>query len=133
MMQGRTATDILLLLMLLLLPAGGRAQEERDSLEVADILEIPASQDFSSPAVLDTLSLNSRVDSLTLRAQELLRKRNDFKPDPKRALWLSLVFPGGGQIYNHKYWKLPIVYGGFLGCYYALSWNNQMLRDSSQA
>ena len=133
MVQGRTATDILLLLMLLLLPAGGRAQEERDSLEVADILEQPEAQDFSSPAVLDTLSLSSRVDSLTLRAQELLRQRNNFKPDPKRALWLSLVFPGGGQIYNHKYWKLPIVYGGFLGCYYALSWNNKMIRDYSQA
>lgn len=57
----------------------------------------------------------------------------DFKPDPIRALWLSLIFPGAGQIYNRKYWKLPIVYGGFLGCAYALTWNNQMLRDYSQA
>lgn len=56
-----------------------------------------------------------------------------FVPDPKRALWLSLVFPGAGQVYNHRYWKLPIIYGGFLGCVYALSWNNQMLRDYSQA
>ena len=43
------------------------------------------------------------------------------------------MFPGGGQIYNHKYWKLPIVYGGFLGCAYALNWNNQMYSDYSQA
>ena len=43
------------------------------------------------------------------------------------------AFPGGGQIYNRKYWKLPIVYGGFLGCAYALTWNNQMYRDYSQA
>ena len=52
-----------------------------------------------------------------------------FVPDPQRALWLSLVFPGAGQIYNRKYWKLPILYGGFLGCTYALLWNQQMYRD----
>ncbi len=56
-----------------------------------------------------------------------------FVPDPIRAMWLGLVLPGGGQIYNRKYWKLPIIYGGFLGCAYALTWNNQMLRDYSQA
>ena len=56
-----------------------------------------------------------------------------FVPDPSKATWCALVFPGGGQIYNHKYWKLPIVYGGFLGCAYALNWNNQMYSDYSQA
>ena len=56
-----------------------------------------------------------------------------FQPDPNRALWLSLVFPGAGQIYNRKYWKLPIIYGGFLGCTYAFLWNQQMYKDYSQA
>ncbi len=41
--------------------------------------------------------------------------------------------PGGGQIYNRKYWKLPIIYGGFAGCAYALSWNGKMYKDYSQA
>ena len=56
-----------------------------------------------------------------------------WKPDPKRALWLALVVPGAGQIYNRKYWKLPIFYGGFVGCAYALRWNNMMYHDYSQA
>lgn len=56
-----------------------------------------------------------------------------WSPDPKRALWLAIVLPGAGQIYNRKYWKLPIVYGGFVGCIYAMRWNNQMYRDYSQA
>ena len=64
-----------------------------------------------------------------LRQQRLA----NFTPDPSKATWSALVFPGGGQIYNHKYWKLPIVYGGFLGCAYALNWNNQMYSDYSQA
>ncbi len=46
-----------------------------------------------------------------------------FKPDPTKALIYSAVCPGLGQIYNRKYWKLPIVYGAFLGCAYAISWN----------
>ena len=56
-----------------------------------------------------------------------------WRPKPQRALWLALVIPGGGQIYNRKYWKLPIVYGGFVGCIYALTWNNSMYRDYAQA
>lgn len=56
-----------------------------------------------------------------------------FKPNPIRSMWLGLVFPGAGQIYNRKFWKLPIFYGGFLGCVYAFSWNSQMLHDYSQA
>lgn len=56
-----------------------------------------------------------------------------FIPNPTKATWLAVVFPGGGQIYNRKYWKLPIIYGGFAGCAYALSWNGKMYKDYSQA
>ncbi len=56
-----------------------------------------------------------------------------FIPNSNKATWLSVVFPGGGQIYNRKYWKLPIVYGGFVGCAYALTWNNKMYKDYSKA
>lgn len=98
-------------------------EQHRDSLETME-----------SSDSLGQLTRTVSLDSLTARAQQLLNhRRPSFIPDPKRALWLSLVFPGGGQIYNRKYWKLPVIYGGFLGCYYALSWNNQMLRDYSQA
>ena len=79
----------------------------------------------------DTLGLTQLSDSLLMQVEAAARE--PFKPDPIRSLWLSLILPGAGQIYNHKYWKLPIIYGGFLGCAYALSWNNQMLSDYSQA
>lgn len=81
--------------------------------------------------------LLSRNDSLQLRKDSIkIAKKRDWatwRPNPKRAMWLALVLPGAGQIYNRKYWKLPIVYGGFVGCAYALRWNNQMYRDYSQA
>ena len=81
--------------------------------------------------------LLSRNDSLQLRKDSIkIAKKRDWatwRPNPKRAMWLALVLPGAGQIYNRKYWNLPIVYGGFVGCAYALRWNNQMYRDYSQA
>lgn len=58
---------------------------------------------------------------------------SSWKPDPKKAMWMAIVIPGGGQIYNRKYWKLPLVYGGFVGCIYAMQWNGQMYSDYSQA
>ena len=69
----------------------------------------------------------------TVRVKKKKRDWTTWKPDPKRAMWLAIVLPGAGQIYNHKYWKLPIIYGGFLGCAYAMRWNNQMYHDYSQA
>lgn len=89
----------------------------------------------SSPAISDTIVIDTT--SIGLKSDSLLSKfpitQKRFVPNSQRALWLSLVFPGAGQVYNRKLWKIPIVYGGFLGCLYALTWNNQMLNDYSQA
>lgn len=64
---------------------------------------------------------------------QLPKPMKQWIPNPTRATWLAVVFPGAGQIYNRKYWKLPIFYGGFAGCAYALTWNNNMYKDYSRA
>jgi len=76
---------------------------------------------------------SSVVTNKELQKAKAKRDWNTWKPDPQRALWLALVLPGAGQIYNRKYWKLPIIYGGFMGCIYALLWNDMMYKDYSQA
>ena len=86
----------------------------------------------------DSISTDSLQKQLTIMAEaippvKVQKDWNKWQPDPKRALWLALVFPGGGQIYNRKYWKLPLIYGGFMGCLYAMNWNNNMYKDYSQA
>lgn len=81
----------------------------------------------------DSMAAKLTVAKDSAAVKKMKRDWATWSPDPKRALWLAIVLPGAGQIYNRKYWKLPIVYGGFVGCIYAMRWNNQMYRDYSQA
>lgn len=108
-------------------------EEEAQGRGEDDTISDPDS--IASSALVDTARLRQITDSLLAKpiakAQQQVQKM--FVPKPTKALWLSLVLPGAGQIYNRKYWKLPIIYGGFLGCAYALTWNQMMYRDYSQA
>ena len=65
--------------------------------------------------------------------QEWVERDVTYNPDPTRAVWMSALFPGLGQVYNRRYWKLPLIVGGYLGLAYATSWNNTMLKDYTQA
>lgn len=103
------------------------------------VVEITNSQDkyIEEKAILtpdDEGKLTSvlRKDSVSM-VKKQGRDWSKWRPNPKRALWLALVIPGAGQVYNRKYWKLPIFYGGFVGCVYAMTWNNQMYHDYAQA
>ena len=81
------------------------------------------------------MAADSTVRSVVQQADSLPfpdKVKFEFKPDPKKAVLMALV-PGLGQIYNRKYWKLPIVYGGLMGCMYAITWNNKNYQDYSQA
>lgn len=100
-----------------------QAMAQKDSLAVESL------------SLEDSITIDSASLSKALAPKALRKKRNwaTWRPDTKRAMWLALVLPGAGQIYNRKYWKLPIIYGGFVGCVYAMSWNNQMYHDYSQA
>ncbi len=44
----------------------------------------------------------------------ILRKKHN----PKLASWLSVVLPGAGQVYNKKWWKVPIFYAGLAASSY---------------
>lgn len=52
-----------------------------------------------------------------------------FHPNPQKSLWLAFAFPGLGQIYNRKYWKLPIIYGLGVGVGFAISFTNSRYRE----
>jgi len=134
---------LFVIITLLLLALTGHAQEETEL--VNDTLrthEVVLSADSASvntdQATLNMDSIARSPEEIPIKVDttqkvKLPRDWSTWKPNPQRALWLALVLPGAGQIYNRKFWKLPIFYGGFLGCIYALSWNNMMYKDYSQA
>lgn len=103
---------------------GASAQE---SVELIDSLTI---ETVGDTIFFDTRSIEICADSLADANGEKMRI---FNPDPTRATWLSVLCPGLGQIYNRRYWKLPIVVGAYMGLAYATSWNNTMLRDYTTA
>ena len=131
------------------LPVGeGRRIPPLDTLRM-DSLRLPlntATLATDSIATADSIAADNKrkmlemtsapaVEEQTVPADSL-QKAVDTKrwiPDPAKATWMALVIPGGGQIYNRKFWKLPIFYGGFAGCAYALTWNNKMYNDYSDA
>ena len=60
------------------------------------------------------------------------KKKKPFPRDPKKATLMAMV-PGLGQIYNHKYWKLPIVYTGFGVIGYFVVTNTRYYNDFKEA
>ena len=124
-----------------------RSQQRRERTEIAgsDTLLVVDTQltdsirrinrrnidELESP--IDSAELSAQMPEVEMPDEASVKEKKQFIPDPAKATWLAVIFPGGGQIYNRKYWKLPIIYGGFVGCAYALTWNGQMYADYSQA
>lgn len=102
---------------------------------------IPLGQPDGEPIMVVGDSITLMGDSLAIVPVDsvmVVRPQNEektftFMPDPTKAVWMSALFPGLGQLYNRRYWKLPIVVGAFMGLGYATSWNNTMLRDYTNA
>lgn len=91
-------------------------RQRADSLVILDgPVQILEEDQFDNKIITPNTAL---ADTIEMKVDSV------FKPDPLRSVWLGAVIPGYGQIVNRKYWKLPIVYGSFLGCAYAITWNN---------
>lgn len=52
---------------------------------------------------------------------------------PTKAALLSAVTPGLGQVYNQKYWKIPILYAGGAFVYYLYDYYNNRYNEYTNA
>ncbi|MBN8578170.1 MAG: hypothetical protein J0L66_14590 [Cytophagales bacterium] len=63
---------------------------------------------------VDSLRLNLNTDTARMKSHKVIEIESyASRFDPRKALLFSAIFPGTGQLYNKKYWKMPLVYGGF--------------------
>jgi len=82
----------------------------------------------------DTLARTGMADTLRVDSSLLTRKIRFLpKHSPAKATLMSAVLPGLGQLYNKKYWKIPIIYGGFAAFGYFIGWNNRNFKTARQA
>lgn len=82
------------------------------------------------------LSLSSVLlaqnDSIPAKKSKVKKTKVIIPRDPVKATYMAIC-PGLGQIYNRKYWKLPIVYGGLAGAGYFMGVNQRNLSIARQS
>ncbi|WP_232771637.1 DUF5683 domain-containing protein [Tenacibaculum sp. Bg11-29] len=71
--------------------------------------------------------LFAQKDPTALKTKQLQIVTNKYNPlSPSKAAFYSAIFPGGGQIYNKKYWKAPIVWAAMgTSAYYYINNSNE--------
>ena len=139
-MKKLIATFLMTCSIMLCLPFTAKAQldtliHQRDTLP--ELILDNALPQYATDSLMPDLTVNE--DSLAAVYASMTAEMwdddyfNRFNPSPNKALWYAALFPGGGQIYNRKYWKLPIIYGGLLGLIYGYSFNNKYFTTYSNA
>lgn len=113
-------------------------KEKKDDKSKAEapVRVVTMAGDTLTIASLDSIGDTEGLEILTppdSATTAVLGKQRTLNLDPTRALWLSALCPGLGQIYNRRYWKLPIVIGAFVGLTYGTTWNNRMYNDYTKA
>lgn len=100
-----------------------------DSVKSFELATDSANAENSSEAYITT------TESVAAPKKTSRKRPNEeyWMPDPKKAMWYSLLLPGMGQVYNRSYWKVPLIYGLGVGSFYVVSFQGRMYREYSAA
>ena len=104
-------SDLILFVVLLFFNNFCFSQEEEENLPTSETDSIQTSLVEQGVIIKDSVSFK--------------KTKKEFNPlAPSKAAFYSALLPGLGQIYNKRYWKVPLVYGAIGGSIYAYTWNN---------
>lgn len=87
---------------------------------------------FLTDSLAGDSALQDDTATLTYKGKKILPTEGELH-SPRRASIYSAILPGLGQAYNKKYWKIPIIYGGFAAFGYFIGWNNRNFTTARQA
>ncbi|MER3376503.1 MAG: DUF5683 domain-containing protein [Allomuricauda sp.] len=114
--------NLFLLFFFLLFLQVGLSQEDDEKEEEAQ----------PQPTAVDSLAQNLEGEGITV--QEVTFEKKRINPlAPSKAAFYSAILPGLGQIYNKRYWKVPIVYGAIGTGIYVYSYNNTQYKSARNA
>lgn len=109
------------------IPPGNSSAHPADTVPLQDTVPpqdtVPLQETLRTP---DSIPLKNPVPDTAARAEEPgAAGEKDEKLSSSKALLFSAIIPGGGQFYNRKYWKIPIVYGGFVALGISINFNQR--------
>ena len=74
----------------------------------------------------DSLKTDLRQEGIVIQDSILVKRKKINPLAPSKAAFFSAVLPGLGQIYNKRYWKVPIVYAVIGTGVYAYTYNDDL-------
>ncbi len=118
---------LLLCLLFVTASIGQFASAQSDSVQIKEKDDVSISPEKKKNTKKNEVFITGSIsDSVTTvhTTDSILRKKHS----PGLAVGLSAVIPGAGQIYNKKWWKVPIIYAGlgtsiYLTCRFAKKMN----------
>ena len=94
----------------------------------AAMAQKPDTASASSKAKTDSVKIKKRDTVVSATPVVKKKKEKVYHPDtlhsPHTAMIRSLLVPGWGQVYNHRVWKVPVIYGALGVIGYYIVWNN---------
>jgi hypothetical protein len=92
----------------------------------------PDTSSAASKSKTDTL-ISTKRDTVVARSFAPKKREKVYHPDsthsPQKAIMRSLMIPGWGQLYNHRWWKVPVIYGGMGLLGWAIVFNSTYYKE----
>jgi hypothetical protein len=109
--------------------------EQKQSLPISFINKVRGLCFVFIPVLVFTTFMSGKANAQNIRTKvsDTVSAKPKELHSPRKATIYALVLPGAGQVYNHKYWKLPIVYAGFGTMIYFISTNTRYYNELKDA